>query len=129
KDSYNVSRLSQVAALAALEDAAYYDGVIEKIKRTRDRFLREFSEKRGWFTYPSQSNFIFAEPKDARGETGLATAKSLYDFLFARKILVRHFSSHALTASFLRISVGTDDEMRQLSTALDAWQKNPVKTA
>jgi len=36
---------------------------------------------------------------------------------------VRHFPSHALTASFLRISVGTDDEMLVLSETLDSWLK------
>jgi len=123
KDSYNVSRLSQIAALAALEDPGYYEKIISKIKQTRDLYNHQFAEKRGWFTYPSQSNFIFTEPKNARGETGPAVAQSLYDFLFARKILVRHFASHALTASFLRVSVGTDDEMLVLSEALDAWQK------
>ncbi len=123
KDSYNVSRLSQVAALAALGDSDYYDGIIGRIKATRDACVREFSTVRGWFTYPSQANFIFTEPCDARGGTGPNVAKTLYDFLFARKILVRHFPSHALTASFLRISVGTDDEMLVLSKALDEWQK------
>jgi len=123
KDSYNVSRLSQVAALAALGDPGYYDVVIGRIKATRDSYVREFATKRGWFTYPSQANFVFTEPCDARGGNGLDVAKALYDFLFARKILVRHFPSHALTASFLRITVGTDDEMLVLSEALDAWQK------
>ncbi|HXA14468.1 MAG TPA: histidinol-phosphate transaminase [Opitutaceae bacterium] len=123
KDSYNVSRLSQVAALAALGDPGYYDGVIGKIKAMRDSYVHELATKRGWFTYPSQANFIFTEPGDARGVTGPDVAKALYDFLFARKILVRHFPSHALTASFLRITVGTDDEMLVLSEALDAWQK------
>ncbi|HTQ32438.1 MAG TPA: histidinol-phosphate transaminase [Opitutaceae bacterium] len=123
KDSYNVSRLSQIAALAALEDPGYYEKIISKIKQTRDLYNHKFTEKRGWFTYPSQSNFIFTEPENAHGETGPAVARSLYDFLFARKILVRHFASHALTASFLRVSVGTDDEMLVLSEALDAWQK------
>ncbi len=123
KDSYNVSRLSQVAALAALDDAGYYDAIIEKIKDTRDFYVHEFVAKRGWFTYPSQANIIFTEPCDAGRKTGPAVAKSLYDFLFSRKILVRHFPSHALTASFLRVSVGTDDEMLVLSDALDAWQK------
>ena len=52
-------------------------------------------------------------------------AKSAYDFLYARKVLVRHFPSHALTAPFLRISVGTDAEMRVLSTTFDAWLKAP----
>ncbi|HXA13556.1 MAG TPA: histidinol-phosphate transaminase, partial [Opitutaceae bacterium] len=129
KDSYNVSRLSQVAALAALADAGYYDAVIGKIVATRDSCVREFAAKRGWFTYPSQANFIFTEPCDARGGTGPDVAKALYDFLFTRKILVRHFPSHALTASFLRISVGTDDEMLVLSEALDAWQKQKTTPA
>ncbi|HXC01880.1 MAG TPA: histidinol-phosphate transaminase, partial [Opitutaceae bacterium] len=123
KDSYNVSRLSQAAALAALGDTSYYDAIIGRIKATRDACVAEFSTQRGWFTYPSQANFIFTEPCDARGGTGPNVAKALYDFLFARKILVRHFPSHALTASFLRISVGTDDEMLVLSKALDEWQK------
>jgi len=123
RDSYNVSRLSQIAALAALSDAGYYATVIGRIKATRDASVKIFSETRGWFTYPSQANFIFTEPKNARGETGPAVAKSAYDFLFSRKVLVRYFASHALTASFLRISVGTDDEMSVLHQTLDAWLK------
>jgi histidinol-phosphate aminotransferase len=124
RDSYNVSRLSQVAALAALSDGDYYAKVVAKIKATRDRSAGRF-EQQGWFTYPSQANFIFTEPKNARGESGPAVAKSAYDFLYARKVLVRYFASHALTASFLRISVGTDDEMIVLHEKLDEWLKAP----
>lgn len=123
RDSYNVNRLSQVAAVAALSDDAYYAGVIGKIKATRDRCVRDFISRRGWFTYESQTNFIFTEPKNARGESGPAVAKAAYDFLFVHKVLVRHFPSHALTAPFLRISVGTDDEMLVLEKTLDAWLK------
>ena len=124
RDSYNVSRLSQAAALAAIGDQAYYDGVIAKVKATRDRAVADFASRRGWFTYPSQANFIFTEPKNARGETGPAVAKAAYDFLFTRKVLVRHFPSHALTAPFLRITVGTDAEMGVLSETFDAWLKS-----
>jgi len=120
RDSYNVSRLSQAAALAALGDQAYYDGVVAKVKATRDRCVNAFLN-RGWKTYDSQANFIFTEPKNSRGETGLEVAKSAYSFLYSRKVLVRHFPSHALTAPFLRISVGTDDEMLVLSKTFDAW--------
>jgi histidinol-phosphate aminotransferase len=125
RDSYNVNRLSQAAALAALGDPDYYAGIIAKVQATRDRTVRTFVEQRGWFTYPSQANFIFTEPKNSRGETGLAVAKSLYAFLYARNVLVRHFPSHALTAPFLRISVGTDGEMLVLNENLDAWLKTP----
>lgn len=123
RDSYNVSRLSQTAALAALGDPAYYRTVIAKIKATRDAALHDFTQRRGWFTYPSQSNFIFTEPKNARGESGAAVAKSAYEYLYAHRVLVRYFASHALTDSFLRISVGTDEEMLVLHDTLDAWQK------
>lgn len=122
RDSYNVNRLSQAAALAALGDTAYYAGVVAKIIATRDRGVAGF-KARGWFTYESQANFIFTEPKTAKGEAGPAVSKSAYDYLFAHKVLVRHFPSHALTASFLRISVGTDDEMLVLNETLDAWLK------
>jgi histidinol-phosphate aminotransferase len=121
RDSYNVNRLSQAGALAALSDTGYYDAIIGKIIRTRDYWVGEWSGKLGWFIYPTQTNFIFAEPKNAKGETGPAVAKSLYDFLLSRKILVRAFPSHALTAPFLRISVGSDDEMFAVNTAIEAW--------
>jgi histidinol-phosphate aminotransferase len=129
RDSYNVNRLSQAAALAALDDRAYYDDVVAKVRATRDRATTDFITRRGWFTYPSQANFVFTEPKNARGESGPAVAKAAYSFLYSRKVLVRHFPSHALTASFLRISVGTDAEMRVLSDTFDAWLKAPATDA
>lgn len=122
RDSYNTSRLSQVAAIAAIGDQAYYNGVVAKIKTTRNRYVKTWGEQ-GWFTYPSQANFIFTEPRNARGEAGPAVAKAAYDYLYAHKVLVRYFASHALTASFLRISVGTDDEMLVLNQSLEAWRK------
>jgi histidinol-phosphate aminotransferase len=126
RDSYNVNRLSQAAAVAALGDPAYYEGVIARIRATRDRCAQGWSEGHGWFTYPSQANFIFTEPRDARGRAAPAVAKSAYDFLFSRRVLVRHFPSHALTASFLRISVGTDDEMSVLNESFAAWLQAPT---
>jgi histidinol-phosphate aminotransferase len=121
RDSYNVSRLSQVAARAAIEDHAYFRSLVTRVTATRDTFVADLTDRRHWFTYPSQSNFVFTEPATARGETGPAVARAVYDFLHARKVLVRYFPNHPLTASFLRISVGTDDEMAILRDALDAW--------
>jgi histidinol-phosphate aminotransferase len=125
RDSYNVSRLSQAAAVAALGDPDYYVGIIDKIKSTRDYYIDSWISKRGWFTFPSEANFICTEPRDGKGRSGPAVAKAALDFLFSRKVLVRHFPSDALTASFLRISVGTDDDMLVLEDTLDAWLKAP----
>jgi histidinol-phosphate aminotransferase len=124
RDSYNVSRLSQVAALAALEDQAYFESLVSRVVATRDALIADLTRRRRWFTYESQSNFVFTEPVNARGETGPVVARSAYDYLYARQVLVRYFPSHALTASFLRISIGTDDEMAVLRERLDAWQSS-----
>lgn len=129
RDSYNVSRLSQSAAIAAIEDQTYYERILAQVIATRDRSVTDFTRRRNWRTYESQSNFIFAEPRNAAGESGADVAKSAYDYLYAQKVLVRYFPSHALTASFLRISVGTDAEMAILSETLDAWLKAPAPNA
>ncbi|MES1167000.1 MAG: aminotransferase class I/II-fold pyridoxal phosphate-dependent enzyme, partial [Pseudomonadota bacterium] len=47
RDSYNVNRLSQVAALAALEDPAYYEALIARVQVTRDRAVLGFAGVRG----------------------------------------------------------------------------------
>jgi len=120
RDSYNVNRLSQVAAAAALTDGAYYAGLIGKIQRTRDHWAAEWAA-RDWFIYESSANFLFIEPRNTAGEAGPEVAAALFEFLKSRRILVRAFPSHALTASFLRISVGTDDEMLAVEEAFQAW--------
>ena len=43
-----------------------------------------------------QSNFLFTEPRARSGRTGPEVARGLYDFLFARKTLVRDFGKPRL---------------------------------
>ena len=97
---------------------------MQKTRATRDRVYQQWTTRLGWFTYPSQANFLFTEPRDHAGRTGPEVARNLYDHLYARKILVRYFGSHALTSSFLRISVGTDQQMVVLQENLEAWLRH-----
>lgn len=122
RDSYNVSRLSQVAAIAAIEDGSYFDALVARVVATRDAFVTDLTARRRWFTYESHANFVFTEPVNVRGERGPPVARSAYEYLFANKVLVRYFPNHPLTASFLRVSIGTDAEMAVLRERLDAWQ-------
>ncbi len=123
RDSYNVSRLAQAAGLAAVDDQAYMKATVGKINHTRDCYLQEFRD-RGWFVYDSQANLLFVEPKDSSGNSSAKVACSLFEFLKSRKILVRYFGGHALTDTFLRISVGTDDQMLALSESIELWLRN-----
>lgn len=121
RDSYNVNRLSQAGALAALRDQAYFRETVARVKATR-RECTAALEARGWFTYPSSANFVFTRPRDAAGREGPDVAESLFRFLHEHRVLVRHFPSDALTAPFLRVSIGTDAQMTSLFHIIDQWQ-------
>lgn len=120
RDSYNVNRLSQAGALAALEDTAYYADVVARVKSTRDRFAQSLGE-RGWFSYPSATNFVFTRPATSSGATGADVARSLFEHLRNDHILVRYFPSHPFTEAFLRISIGTDEDMAVVENSIQRW--------
>lgn len=103
KDSYNLDVAAQVAALAAWDDAAYTQGVVAKIKATRDR-LAESLRGLGFRVVPSAGNFLFARREDA---------PELYRLLRENHILVRYFNTPELRDG-IRISIGTDAEIDAL---------------
>lgn len=114
KDSYNVDRLSIVAATAALEDSAWMRQNVEKIRATRSRLIAALRSL-GYFVYESQTNFVLARETGVRQE-------GLYHGLKAHGFLVRYFSAPEL-ADCLRISVGTDEQIDQLLTALQELRR------
>jgi histidinol-phosphate aminotransferase len=120
RDSYNVDRLAQVAAVAALGDHEWLKKNIEKIKATRTRLIVELTQL-GWKINPSSTNFILAKPRSKTQEFSSVAAESAFNFLKERKILVRRFPYHALTEKSLRISIGTDAEMDGFLKAARAW--------
>jgi len=126
RDSYNVNRLSQAGAIAALKAHSIYGSHILEIRQTRE-WVRSSLLEFGWKVYPSEANFLFAAPvRDADGEMGLATATSLFNWLLDHKILVRHFPKHPLTAPFLRISIGTKSEMETFINEVRKWKTNEL---
>ena len=109
RDHYNLDRLAQAACVAALKDQEYFADCCRKICETRAWFSAELTAI-GYAVIPSQGNFVFASPPDRNGTR-------VYDGLYARKILVRHFSD-PLLAHGLRISIGTRAEMEATLQAM-----------
>lgn len=120
RDAYNLDRIAQAAALAAFEDVEYFEAQRAKVIATREATLKQL-DALGWFTYPSASNFLFSEPKNVQNEAGAEVAASLFEHLKSEKVLVRYFPSHPLTCSFIRVSIGTDTEMKVFLTAVESW--------
>ena len=109
RDHYNLDRLAQTAAAAALRDQEYFSGTVEQIRATREWFSNELREL-GYTVIPSRANFVFASPPDRNGER-------IYQGLFDRNILVRYFTDPSL-AHGMRITIGTREEMEKTVEAL-----------
>ncbi len=123
RDAYNVDRIAQAAALAAFEDVDYFEAQREKVIATRET-LRAQLDELGWFTYPSAANFLFTEPLSSSGATGAEVAAELFGFLKERRILVRYFPNHPLTCAFIRVSIGTDAQMKLFIQSIQSWLDN-----
>ena len=109
-NSYTMNETSLAAGTAALRDQAYFKEVLAKIIATRERTKKEL--KAMGFTFPdSRSNFIFAKHETC-------PAVKLFEGLKDAGIYVRHFNKRGIS-DYLRITIGTDNEMDQLFTVLN----------
>ena len=108
KDSYNLNRLSQAAAEAALDDLPAMRENVARIIATRGR-LSAALQALGYRVLPSEANFVMAvRPGTPQKPVAAALAE--------RGILVRYFDA---LPEALRITVGTDEETDALLAALE----------
>lgn len=107
---YNINRLTLKAGKAALEDTAYFDKTRTAIQNTRTQTKQKL-EERGFRVLDSRSNFLFASTSRKDGGT-------LYKELKKKGVLVRHFDAPSI-ADWLRITIGTPEDMGALLRALD----------
>jgi histidinol-phosphate aminotransferase len=108
RDSYNVNGLGQVAAVATLGDLPYYRANFREIIATREWLSRELT-KLGFRVFPSQTNFILAQPPR------LAAHEWQHE-LRKCKVLVRWFSFPEVK-KYLRITIGNPAEVEALVKA------------
>jgi histidinol-phosphate aminotransferase len=109
KDSYNVNRMTQLGAEAALADLPAMQANVMRILATRAVLTAEL-EQLGFIVPSSEANFVLARRP---GQSMRPVAQALG----ARGILVRHFPVPGLDDA-LRITVGTDDEIATLLAAM-----------
>jgi histidinol-phosphate aminotransferase len=111
KDSYNIDRITQIVATAAVRDQAHMRGNAERIKATRVR-LAGALERRGFTVCPSETNFLWVRPAQRQ-------AADVFEALKAEGVLIRYFPGHR-TGDYLRITVGSDVEIDRLLEVLPA---------
>ena len=101
-NSYTMNTPSIILGAAAIRDRAYFEETTGKIILTRERVKKELAAL-GFTFGDSKSNFIFAKREGT-------DAEKLFRTLKENGIYVRWFSK-PLIRDYLRISIGTDEEM------------------
>lgn len=113
-NSYTMNLTSIVCGVEAVRDKAYFEKTTAQIIETRE-WAKEELAKLGFEFLDSQANFIFAmHPK--------YDAKELFEALKKAHIYVRHWNSERI-AQYLRITIGTREEMETLFSFLREYLK------
>ncbi len=101
-NSYTIDRPALAGAKAAFEDEAYFRSITLKVIATREKVVPSFKEL-GFTVLESKANFLFVSHNRL-------PAKLIFSELRNRGILVRYFNKPRID-NYLRISIGTDEEM------------------
>lgn len=112
-NSYTMDALTIELGTEAIKDKEYFEMTREKIIATRE-WTKEELRKLGFVFGDSMSNFIFVSHKEY-------SAVELYNALREQDIYVRYFSKPERISNYLRISIGTDEEMQKLVNFLKGY--------
>ena len=109
-NSYPLDRLAQAAGVAAMEDVDYFQQTRHSIMATREKTVQKLRQM-GFTIQDSCANFIFITHPACPGP---ALQQGLRD----RGVLVRRFDRPRI-ADYLRVSIGTDEEMAAMCAACE----------
>ena len=109
-NSYTMNYAALQLGVEAVEDTAYFNECCGKIIRTRERAEAELA--RLGFTFPkSFGNFIFASHNRV-------PAQEIFKRLKQNDIYVRYWNKERIN-NYMRITIGTDEQMEALYRALE----------
>ena len=112
-NSYTMDQLTLAMGKASVEDREYFKQTTDKIIRTRE-WTKEELKKLGFLFEDSKSNFVFVtHPK--------VSAKQLFENLKKENVYVRYFAKPERISNYLRITIGTDEEMQKLLSLLKKY--------
>jgi len=116
-NSYTMNLPSIESGIEAVNDEAYFKHNIDKILKTRTSTVAQLSQLGFEFPEPG-GNFVFATHPEHR-------AKELFVALREKNIYVRYFDMPRID-DYLRITIGTDKEMKILMDAIKEICSNPT---
>ena len=113
-NSYTLNQTAIYAGVEAVKDIDYFNRGIQKVITTRE--WSEIKLKELGFSFPkSGANFLFVTHETI-------PAKEIFEALRSNNIFVRYFNAPRID-NYLRITIGTEDEMKRLITFLTDYIK------
>lgn len=113
-NSYTLNQTALICGAESVRDKAYFEKNISKIIKTREKAKGELADL-GFLFPDAKANFIFAtHPKYSAREMYLALKKA--------DIYVRYWDTERIR-EYLRITIGTEEEMRILFDFLKQYIK------
>jgi len=103
-NSYPLDRIAQKASVTSFQEDSYFNETCKKIIDTRNSFTKAL-ESLQFVVLPSGGNFIFAHPPSP------LSANIIYSQLRDVGVLIRYFHKPEKLKNFLRITIGTDQQM------------------
>lgn len=108
-NSYTLDRLSINLGVASINDEEYFIDTVKKVMCTR-KWTYDRLVELGFSVFESSANFLFVKPHGI-------LARDLFFELKKRNIYVRYFDKPRIN-DYLRITIGTDEEMQALLEAI-----------
>lgn len=113
---YNLNSLSLLAGAASMRDEEYFSACCARIRATRAKTAAALGQ-RGCTVTDSMANFLFVRPNRMPG-------RELFARLRENGILVRRWDAPRI-ADWLRITVGSEEEMQTLLDTIDRiWKES-----
>lgn len=112
-NSYTMNQLTLRLGAEAVRDEAYFRETAAKIIKTREEAKKRLAEL-GFDVLDSSANFLFVTHPEHE-------AKELYEALKKEDIYVRYFDAPRISR-YLRITIGTDEQMKALYAFLEHYE-------
>ncbi|MBF0215618.1 MAG: histidinol-phosphate transaminase [Candidatus Omnitrophica bacterium] len=109
RDPFNVNSIAQAAAIAALEDEAYMNKVLDIIRKGKERFY-SFFENMGVEFINSRTNFVLVKIG--------ADSSPFSKALLKKGVIVRDMSAWGLDG-YIRVNAGTESENDKFCQAFE----------
>lgn len=114
-NSYTMDTITIEAGTASIRNRGYFEETRNKIIATREWTKKEL-KRLGFAFGDSKSNFIFASHEKVQAE-------DIMKELREHDIYVRHFTKPSRIRNYLRISIGTNEEMKTMIDCLEQFLK------